>query len=396
MPVSIIGTYHSKVGRLQDETLYSLLVKAGKGALEDANIEAKDIDAVYIGNYSGGGFNKQEHLAPYAVEINEDLRFKPCIRVENACASGSTAVEEAIHAIQSGRVKTALVIGVEKMTSLRTAGVTEVLAMASYYPEEGAKGYTFPGLYAEYAKGYMDKYGYTKDELWDTLAHITVKAHKNAMSNPLAQMHVEYSHEAAKTIHDKNPMVAEPLKLSDCSLISDGAAALVLTTTENAKSIKDKVVEIQSIVHASDYLSIVEGKRANYELTAAKYAVNKALNELNMTINDIDVAEVHDCFTITELLIYEALGLAPDGKGRETLLNGDVYVGGKLPVNPSGGLKAKGHPVGATGVSMHVLIARQLLGEAIGLQVEGATAGLTLNIGGSGATNIASILKRIK
>jgi acetyl-CoA C-acetyltransferase len=282
------------------------------------------------------------------------------------------------------------------MTSLKTQGVTEVLAMASYSPEEAAKGYSFPGLYAEYAKGYMEKYGVSEEELHETLAMITCKAHKNAVSNPLAQMHVEYNHDFAKAVSDKNPMIAYPLKLSDCSLVSDGAAALVLTTTNRAKSMKDKVVEISALVHASDYLSLVQGKRSNCELTAAKYAVAKALNELDFTIYDINVAEVHDCFTITELLIYEALGLTQDGRGKEALLSGDVYVGGRLPVNPSGGLKAKGHPVGATGVSMHVLITRQLLGEAIGLQVKDAVTGLTLNIGGSGATNIASILKRIK
>lgn len=396
MSVSIIGTYHSKVGKLETESVYSLLVNAGKGAIEDACIEAKDIDAVFVANYSGGGFNKQEHIAPYAVEIHPDLRFKPCIRVENACASGSTAVEQAIFAIESGMIDTALVIGVEKMTSLKTAGVTEVLAMASYYPEEGGKGYSFPGLYAEYAKGYMAKYGLSKEELWDILSYITLKAHKNAMANPLAQMHVEYERDFVKTISDKNPLIADPLKLTDCSLVSDGSAALVLTKTDKAKAMKEKVVEIKSIYHASDYLSIVEGKRSNYELTAAKFAIRKALEKANMTISDIHVAEVHDCFTITELLIYEALGIAEDGKGKEALLSGDVYVDGKLPVNPSGGLKAKGHPVGATGVSMHVLIARQLLGEAIGLQIEGTERGLTLNIGGSGATNIVSIMERIK
>jgi len=396
LSVSIIGMSHSKVGRQDNQTLYSLLVDAGKAALSDASLSGKDIDAVYIANYSGGGFNKQEHLAPYAVEIDEGLRFKPCIRVENACASGSTAVAQAMYAIESGRFKNVLVIGVEKMTSLRTAGVTEVLAMASYYPEEGGKGYTFPGLYAEYAKGYMAEYGYSADELSDTLAYITCKAHKNAMANPFAQMHVEYTNDFAKTISDKNPMIADPLKLSDCSLVSDGAAALVLTSTSNALNTKDQVVEIADLVHASDYLSIVEGKRSRYELTAAKYAVGKVLDNIGLTIDDIDVAEVHDCFTITELLIYEAMGLTPGGRGRDALLNGDVYVGGRLPVNPSGGLKAKGHPVGATGVSMHVLIAKQLLGEAIGEQVKDAKTGLTLNIGGSGATNIASVLRRIK
>lgn len=396
MSVSILGTYHSKVGKLEDQTLYSLLVDAGKGALVDAGVSGKDIGAVFVGNFSGGGFNKQEHLAPYAIEIDKDLRFKPCIRVENACASGATAVAQAMYAIESGKIDTALVIGVEKMTTLKTAGVTGVLAMASYYPMEGEKGYTFPGLYAEFAKGYLAKYGYSVEELHDILGHITCKAHKNAMSNPLAHMHVEYTHEFASTISEKNPIIASPLKLSDCSLVSDGAAAIVLTKTERALAMKDEVVEISEIIHASDYLSIVEGKRSNYELTAAKYAVNRALEQTSLKISDINVAEVHDCFTITELLIYEALGLAPDGKGNEALLNGDVYVGGKLPVNPSGGLKAKGHPVGATGVSMHVLIARQLLNNSIGLQVKDASIGLTLNIGGSGATNIASILKRIK
>ena len=365
---------HSKVGRQDDQTLYSLLVEAGKAALADANLSGKDIDAVYIAK----------------------LRFKPCVRVENACASGATAVAQAVYAIESGRFKNVLVIGVEKMTSLRTAGVTEVLAMASYYPEEGGKGYSFPGLYAEYAKGYMAEYGYSSDELADALAYITCKAHKNAMSNPLAQMHVEYTNDFAKTVSDKNPMIAAPLKLSDCSLVSDGAAALVLTATANALSIKDQVVEITDIVQASDYLAIVEGKRSRHELTAAKYAIGKVLNNSGLTINDIDVAEVHDCFTITELLIYEAMGLTPSGKGRDALLNGYVHVGGKLPVNPSGGLKAKGHPVGATGVSMHVLIAKQLLDAAIGEQVKNASIGMTLNIGGSGATNIASVLRRIK
>ena len=396
MSVSILGMSHSKVGRQENHTLYSLLVEAGKAALADANLSGKDIDAVYIANYSGGGFNKQEHLAPYAVEVDEGLRFKPCIRVENACASGATAVAQAMYAIESGRFKNVLVIGVEKMTSLKTPGVTEVLAMASYYPEEGGKGYSFPGLYAEYAKGYMAEYGYSTDELADTLAYITCKAHKNAMANPLAQMHVEYTNDFAKAVSDKNPIIAAPLKLSDCSLVSDGAAALVLTATENALTLKDQVVEVSELVHTTDYLSIVEGKRSRYELTAARHAVGRLLANRGLKIEDIDVAEVHDCFTVTELLIYEAIGLTPSGRGREALLNGDVYVGGRLPINPSGGLKAKGHPVGATGVSMHVLIAKQLLGEAIGEQIKDASIGLTLNIGGSGATNIASILTRIK
>lgn len=396
MPVSIIGTSHTKVGFLNDKTLYDLILEAGKDALKDAELSGEDIDAVYVANFGGEDFNNQGHLAPYAVEIHEGLRFKPCVRIESACASGSAAVLEAINSIESGRSKTVLVIGAEKMSSLDTKGVSNVLAKASFWPLEGEKGFTFPSLYAELAKGYMSHFGYSKEELWDTLAYISCKAHKNAISNPFAQMHKEYSHEYASTVSDKNPLIAEPLKLSDCSLISDGAAALVLTTTERALELKSEVVEISGIASSCDYLSIVEGKRNNWEQKAIKIAAEKAFGEADLSIEDIHVAEVHDCFTINELLIYEALGIAEPGKGREALLRGDTFVGGKLPVNPSGGLKAKGHPVGATGVSMHVLVARQLLNKAIGLQVEGATNGLTVNVGGSGATNIVSVLRRIK
>lgn len=396
MAVSILGMSHSKIGKLEDKTVYDLLVESGRAALLDSGISGEEIDAIYVANYGAEDFNNQGHIAPYAVEVDPGLRFKPCFRVENACASGSTAVLEAVNAIESKRYKTVLVIGVEKMTSLDTKGVTNVLAKASYWPLEGEKGYTFPGLYAELAKGYMNKFGFAKEELWDTFARIAVKAHKNAMSNPLAQMHKEYTLEFASTVSEKNPIIAEPLRLSDCSLVSDGAASLVLTTTDRAKNIKDNVVEISSIVSCSDYLSVVEGKRHNYEQEAIKIAVNKAFKETGLTLKDINVAEVHDCFTINELLIYEAIGLAPMGRGRDALLNGDVYLNGKLPINLSGGLKAKGHPVGASGVSMHVLIAKQLLGEAIGLQAKDAKAGLTVNVGGSGATNIVSILNRIK
>jgi acetyl-CoA C-acetyltransferase len=396
MSVAILGMSHTKVGILKDKTLYDLILESGKAALSDATVSGNDIDAIYIANYGAEDFNNQGHIGPLALDIDPGLRFKPTTRVESACASGSAAILEAVNAIESGRYKTVLVIGAEKMTSLDTAGVTNVLAKASYWPEEGALGYTFPGLYAELAKGYMTHFGFTKEELWDTLAHISVKAHKNALENPLAQLRKEYAFDFARTISDKNPLIAEPLKLSDCSLISDGAAAVVLTTTEKAKSLKDKVVELSSIVSMTDYLGIVNPKRHNWEQEAIRHASVKALQEAGLSLSDINVAEVHDCFTINELLIYEAIGLAEQGKGREILLNGDTLITGKLPVNPSGGLKAKGHPVGATGVSMHVLVAKQLLNEAIGLQVNNAVTGLTINVGGSGATNIVSVLKRIK
>lgn len=394
MAVNVIGTFHSKVGRL-DENVYELLVQAGRGALEDAGVAAGDIDGIWIGNFSGGGFNSQEHLAPCAVDIDPALRFKPAVRVENACASGSAAIAAAKNAIEAGEAELALVIGVEKMTSLDTKGVTKVLAMASYWPEEGELGMTFPGLFAEYAKGYMEKYNVSAEELRVILAKVAAKNHRNAVANPLAQMPWECTFQDILDRPDqKNPMVAEPLRLFDCSLVSDGAAALVLASEKKAKELGLAQVELSALVHTTDYLAL--SKRSNSEFTAGKRAIQKAYELADITVDDLDFAEVHDCFTIAEVLAYEAIGLVPDGEGPRAIDEGLVEVGGKLPINASGGLKAKGHPVGATGVSMAVLAVRQLQGKAIGHQIEGAKVGLTYNIGGSAASNYALIFKRTK
>lgn len=394
MAVNVIGTFHSKIGRL-DEYVYELLVQAGRGALEDAGVAAGDIDGIWIGNFSGGGFNSQEHLAPCAVDIDPALRFKPAVRVENACASGSAAIAAAKNAIEAGEAELALVIGVEKMTSLDTKGVTKVLAMASYWPEEGELGMTFPGLFAEYAKGYMEKYNVSAEELRVILAKVAAKNHRNAVANPLAQMPWECTFQDILDRPDqKNPMVAEPLRLFDCSLVSDGAAALVLASDKKAKELGLAQVELSALVHTTDYLAL--SKRSNSEFTAGKRAIQKAYELADITVDDLDFAEVHDCFTIAEVLAYEAIGLVPDGEGPRAIDEGLVEVGGKLPINASGGLKAKGHPVGATGVSMAVLAVRQLQGKAIGHQIEGAKVGLTYNIGGSAASNYALIFKRTK
>lgn len=394
MAVNVIGTFHSKIGRL-DENVYELLVQAGRGALEDAGVVAGDIDGIWIGNFSGGGFNSQEHLAPCAVDIDPALRFKPAVRVENACASGSAAIAAAKNAIEAGEAELALVIGVEKMTSLDTKGVTKVLAMASYWPEEGELGVTFPGLFAEYAKGYMEKYNVSAEELRVILAKVAAKNHRNAVANPLAQMPWECTFQDILDRPDqKNPMVAEPLRLFDCSLVSDGAAALVLASEKKAKELGLAQVELSALVHTTDYLAL--SKRSNSEFTAGKRAIQKAYELADITVDDLDFAEVHDCFTIAEVLAYEAIGLVPDGEGPRAIDEGLVEVGGKLPINASGGLKAKGHPVGATGVSMAVLAVRQLQGKAIGHQIEGAKVGLTYNIGGSAASNYALIFKRTK
>lgn len=394
MAVHVIGTYHSKVGRLED-SLYELLIKAGRGALDDAGVRAKDIDGVWIGNFSGGGFNSQEHLAPCMVDIDPDLRFTPATRVENACASGSAAIAAAKHAIEAGEVELALVIGVEKMTSLDTKGVTRVLAMASYWPEEGEVGVTFPGLFAEYAKGYQKRHGISDEQLRTILAKVTAKNHHNALANPLAQMPWDCTYQdILNRPAEKNPMIADPLRLFDCSLVSDGAAALILASEKKAKELAKELVELAALVHTTDYLAL--SKRSNSQFVAGKKAIQRAYELAKITVDDLDFAEVHDCFTIAELLAYEALGITADGRGSDALEEGIVMVGGRLPVNASGGLKAKGHPVGATGVSMAVLATRQLLGKAIGHQIPEAEIGLTFNIGGSAASNYALIFKRTK
>ncbi|MFW6266305.1 MAG: thiolase domain-containing protein [Halanaerobiales bacterium] len=392
MSVSIIGTAHTEFGRL-DKSVYALMEEVGKGALDNSPVSAEDIGGVWIGNFSGGGFNNQEHLGPYAVNIDEKLRFTPVTRVENACASGSAAIRDAKNALEAGEVDYALVLGVEKMTSLDTKGVTKVLAMASYWPDEGAEGMTFPGLFAEFAKGYREKYNYDLNELREIFAKIAAKNHRNALENPLAQMPWDCTYEDILDMpEDKNPMIAEPLRLYDCSLITDGAAAIVLTRTDDAKRVADNFVEIAALTHTTDYLSIK--KRSNYEFTAGKKAVEKAYKKAGISVEDLDFAEVHDCFTIAELLAYETLGLAEDGRGGDLLGSGVVEAGGSTPVNVSGGLKAKGHPVGATGVSMAVLAARQLMGNAIGHQIKGAKTGITFNIGGSAASNYALVFKK--
>ena len=395
MSISIIGTYNSKFGKLEDKTIYDLIVEAGKGAIEDSKISAKEIDEIWVGNFSAGGFNNQEHIAAWATKIDPNLRYKPCTRTEVACASGAAAVKGGMYSILAKKAKIVLVIGVEKMCTLDIKGVTKTLAMASYWPEEGAKGMTFPGLFAKFSEGYQKYHNYSREQMDKWQAMVAVKNHSNAMKNPLAQMHREYTLEFASQVSDKNPMIAPPLKLSDCSLVSDGAAALVLVDTEIAKNIKDKVVEISSLAHVNEYLPISD--RCVYENRPGKIAVQKAYKEAGVNVNNIKVAEVHDCFTINEMLSYEAMGLCKDGEAGKILEAGDVvHLGGRCPVNLSGGLKAKGHPVGATGVSMHVLIARQLIGEAIGIQAQNADIGLVFNVGGANVTNIVSILKRVK
>ncbi|MGZ3158708.1 MAG: thiolase C-terminal domain-containing protein, partial [Burkholderiaceae bacterium] len=363
---SIIGAYNTEFGAFikkdkatglitDTKSYYDLLIEAGRGAILDAGLDPKDIDAVYVGSCSPGSFINQEHVAPLAAEIDPALRFKPMTRTEDACASSSVALYDAIYSIEAGRYKNVLVIGVEKMNLLPTPQMTHVLACSSHWPSEGSKGWSFPMLFAAYAKGYQAHYKLTNEELEKMLWTAGALCYKNGAENPLA--HVKNGPSTVEAIMKlneldekgkcKNVMIAPPLRLHDCSLVTDGAAALVITQTTNVSN-KKRAVEIAGIGHSTERLA--ENVRPNmHELIAGKDAVAKAYKEAGIKAEDIGFAEVHDCFTINQILSTEALGLSKDGRGGFDYLDGRFTRDDKVAVNLSGGLKSKGHPVGATG-----------------------------------------------
>lgn len=381
----ITGWGHTKFGRLEGD-LEALIQDAAREALSHAGLEASDIDAVFVGNFNAGLVD-DAFISSAVFNLDDGFRFKPSTRLENACASGSAAVYAARNYLDAGRGQRVLVIGAEKMTALDTKGVTEALGRASYQREEA--GMSFPAIFGRVAGAYFQKYGDSSE----ALAKIAVKNHQHAMDNPLAQLQRDVSFEFANTVSEKNPMIAAPLRLTDCSLISDGAAALVMVSDELVDE-SPRAVGFRAAVQMNDFHPM--SKRDLPELPALKKAITTACTQAGVTVDDIDSAEVHDCFTIAELLIYEAMGLADAGQGARVVEDGTVAKGGKLPVNLSGGLKAKGHPVGATGVSMHVLSARQVMGEAGAMQVPDATLSMVFNMGGLGVANYASILERVR
>jgi acetyl-CoA C-acetyltransferase len=414
--VSIIGAYNTKFGAFVEKnketgevtdtkSLYALLNEAVQGAIEDAQVDPAEIDGVWVSSFTPGLFTEQDHLGPLPIEaFPEALRFKASQRVEGACASGSLGVYNAVYGIESKRYKKALVVGVEKMNLLKTKGVTHALATASYWPTEGAKGMTFPGLFAEYAKGYKEHYGLSDSELREFLAHITALMYTNGLENSSAHFTKgsppdRYGLTTAQAVldlpDDKNPVIADPLRLHDCSLITDGAAALVLSHNDALGGTTARAVEIAGIGHASERLPIAQ-RQNMHELIAAKRAVNQAYTEAGIQVGDLDLAEVHDCFTINQILSTEALGLSADGTAGHDYRDGRFSREDTCPVNLSGGLKAKGHPVGATGVSMHALVYKQLVGEPIGAAPSNGSPeiGVTLNVGGSAATNAVTVLRR--
>lgn len=382
MDAHIVGWGHTPFGRMS-ESVEELVCQAAKEAISHANIDPKEIDGIWLGHYNGGlvpdGF-----ISSLALQVSPDLRFTPATRLENACASGSAAVFAARNAIKAGTAKVTLVIGVEKMTAKDTKGVAESLMTASYQAEEG--GITFPQVFGRYADAYFQAHG-DKSEI---LARIAAKNHTNSVKNPLAQMQKDVGFDFCNLVSEKNPLVAPPLRLTDCSLISDGAAALIMVADDMSNDF-DRAVSFKAGVQVNDFLPMSSRDILKFEGPAE--AFRRAFREAKIDVSDLDFAEVHDCFTIAELLIYEAMGLAKTGRGSDLVLDGTVHSDGALPINLSGGLKAKGHPVGATGVSMHALTAAQISGEAGTLQKEGASLGCIFNMGGSGVANYCSILE---
>jgi len=383
--VSIVSAGLSKFGRLDGMYCRELFVDAAKEAYDRCpNLNPiKEIEALFVG-HMGESYEHQGHTGPTLADWT-GLLPKPAVRLESACASSGAALRTGILAILSGMHKVVMVGGVEKMTHRTTAEVTEFLAMASDMPFEQWHGITFPGLYALMATAHMHDYGTTEEQM----AQVAVKNHHNGTLNPKAHMQKEITVEKAMA----SKVIAWPLKLYDCSLITDGASCLILTHPDLVKKFTDAPVHVIGSGQASDAIGLYEREELT-TLKAARLAGQEAYRMADVEPKDLDVAEVHDCFTIAEIIAYEDLGFCSSGKGGTLIEEGTTELGGKLPVNPSGGLKSKGHPVGATGTAQAYEIYLQLTGQAEKRQVEGAEIGLSHNVGGSGATACVHIYRR--
>jgi len=388
MTANIVGWAHSPFGKLTDETVESLIVGVARDALDHAGIAPDDVDEIVLGHFNGG-FSAQDFTASLVLQADDRLRFKPATRVENACATGSAAVRQGIQAIDSGAARIVLVVGVEQMTTTPGPEIGKNLLKASYLPEDGDTPAGFAGVFGKIAAAYFQRHG----DQSDALAYIAAKNHKNGVENPYAQMRKDFGFEFCRTESEKNPFVAGPLKRTDCSLVSDGAAAIVLADDETSKQMR-RAVTFRANQHVQDFLPMSKRDILLFEGCSEAWA--RALKQAGVTLNDLSFVETHDCFTIAELIEYEAMGLAKPGQGAKIALEGQTQKDGRLPVNPSGGLKAKGHPIGATGVSMHALTAMQLMGEAGGIQIKDATLGGIFNMGGAAVANYVSILERIR
>lgn len=382
----IVGWSHIPFGKRDDPDVESLMRRASLPALQHAGVESRDVDGIFVG-VMNSGFSKQGFEAPLVALADPALAHVPATRVENACATGSAAVFAAMDFIEAGRGRIALVVGAEKMTTLPTNDVGNVLLCASYHKEEAGPG-GFAGIFGSIAQRYFERYGDRSREL----AMIAAKNHHNGVANPYAQIRKDLGFEFCNCVSEKNPYVANPLRRTDCSLISDGAAALVLADEETSRSMKRRVA-FRARAHVNDIMPL--SRRDPLAFAGAAKAWTSALHLASVTLEDLDLVETHDCFTIAELIQYEAMGLTPPGEAHRAVQEGWAQKDGRLPINPSGGLKSKGHPVGATGVSMHVMACLQLTAEAGEMQIPGTKLAGVFNMGGAAVANYVSILERV-
>jgi len=388
MTAAMVGWAHTPFGKLGEETVESLVVRVAMDAIADAGIGPGDVDEILFGHFNAG-FSAQDFTASLVLQADDRLRFKPTTRVENACATGSAAMHQGLKAIAAGSARIVLVVGVERMTATPPAEIAANLLKASYLPEEGDTPGGFAGVFGKIAQLYFQRYG----DKSDALARIAAKNHRNGVANPYAQMRKDLGYDFCRAESEKNPIVAGPLKRTDCSLVSDGAAAAVLADVPTALSMK-KAVAFRAAAHVQDFLPMSKRDIVRFEGCAESW--RRALDKSGATLADLSFVETHDCFTIAELIEYEAMGLTPEGEGARAIEEGWTERDGRLPVNVSGGLKAKGHPIGATGVSMHVVSAMQLAGEAGDMQLPAPELGGIFNMGGAAVANYVSVLQPLR
>lgn len=384
----IVGWSHGQFGKSPLENTEQLMASVVGPAMEHAGVDAADIDGIFVG-VMNNGFSKQDFQAALVAMSDERLTHTPAVRFENACATGTAALYSAMDFIEAGRGRIALVVGAEKMTALPTAEVGDILLSACYRAEEADIDGGFAGQFGRIAQAYFQRYGDRSEEL----AMIAAKNHANGVANPFAHMRKDFGFEFCNTVSEKNPYVAAPLRRTDCSLISDGAAAIVLADEETAASLR-RAIGFKARTQVNDIIALSHRDPLAFE--GARRAWAKSLDTAGVEIKDLSLVETHDCFTIAELIEYEAMGLAAPGEGYRVVRDGLTQKAGRLPVNPSGGLKAKGHPIGATGISMHIMAAMQLMGEAEGMQVPDAALAGVFNMGGTAVTNYVSIMERVR